>query len=62
MTHDLAMTLAFGLCAAVGLALHLGALTSRALEGPAPGMVLMAVMMGALMLFGIAGLTGALAW
>lgn len=62
MTHGLAMTLSFGLCAVVGLVLYLGALTSRAHESPAPGMVLMAVLMGGLLLFGLAGLTGDLTW
>lgn len=62
MTHKLVMTLSFGLCAVVGLVLYLGALTSRAQEDLAPGMVLMAALMGTLMLFGLAGLTGELTW
>ena len=62
MTHDLAMVLSLGLCVAVGFVLHVGALTCRAQEGPASGMVLMAALMGALMLFGLAGLTGELTW
>lgn len=62
MTHDLAMVLSLGLCVAVGFVLHVGALTCRAQEGPVPGMVLMAAMMGALVLFGLAGLTGGLTW
>lgn len=59
MTHHLAMILSFGLCTVVGVFMLLGSLTSR--EGT-PDMTAVAVAMGALMLFGLAGLTGELTW
>jgi hypothetical protein len=62
MTHDLAMLVAFGVTALVGLVLMVMSMTSLSVEGRVPGMVLMTVCMAGLFLFGLAGMMGELPW